>query len=153
MKYFTIDWWAGIQEFDITDPSGDYAAYLTAIRDRLPKDLLALQESISLHDAHLRELHYSGEVGLLDIRLDGDDERGKLRRFHLQYSGVVSFGANSDPDKSLIGPGGFGDWGYDEADLAEDGRFEHRVLFSSGIELQIVFEGLTVSWEAGEPAS
>ncbi|HWX42575.1 MAG TPA: hypothetical protein VN345_15600 [Blastocatellia bacterium] len=47
---------------------------------------------------------------------------------------------SSDPDKGLVGPNGFGDLGYDEIEVLDGGMFEHRLLFSSGIELAIMFE-------------
>lgn len=56
MKFFTLDWWRGFQTDDASNPSTDYGRHLDAICDRLPADLLALQESISLHDAQLRLL-------------------------------------------------------------------------------------------------
>lgn len=44
-----------------------------------------------------------------------------------------------DPDKGLPGPNGFGDIGVDEIEVFED-SFEHRILFSNGIELHIRFK-------------
>jgi hypothetical protein len=56
VRFFTIDWWRGCHTGDAGDPGTGYARHLDAIRARLPADLLALQESISLHNARLREL-------------------------------------------------------------------------------------------------
>ena len=50
----------------------------------------------------------------------------------------------SDPSVGLGGPHGFGDLGYDEIDVGEDGPFEHRLLFSSGIELAVRFADLII---------
>ena len=58
MKFFTVDWWCGLQQFENPDPVLDFQKYLATIRDRLPEGLLALQETISLHDAKLRVLQY-----------------------------------------------------------------------------------------------
>lgn len=60
---------------------------------------------------------------------------------------VVSFNLLADHDIGLPGPHGFGDVGYDEADINVDGNLEHRLLFSSGIEMQVVFRGFELNWE------
>jgi hypothetical protein len=38
-------------------------------------------------------------------------------------------------------PAGYGDLGYWEVDALSGGAFEHRLLFSTGIELAVVFRG------------
>ena len=55
MRFFTMAWWCGVQTGDGGDPSAAYAAHMAAIRDQLPPDLLATEESVSLHDTRLRE--------------------------------------------------------------------------------------------------
>jgi hypothetical protein len=37
--------------------------------------------------------------------------------------------------------------GYDEADVTESGEFEHRILFSTGIEFRVRFTGFEVHWQ------
>ena len=57
MRFFTMAWWGGDDPEDGTDIAfADYAAHLAAIRDHLPPDLRATQESVSLHDCRLRVL-------------------------------------------------------------------------------------------------
>ena len=46
MKFYTIKWWCGIQSGDASDPMDAFREYLDSIRDRLPSDLLVLQDSI-----------------------------------------------------------------------------------------------------------
>lgn len=146
MKFYTMDWWMSLQRLEFVDPTPAYMAYLDSIRDRLPPDLLQLQESISIHDAHLRFADYCRDTGMLGIALDGDDGHGGLRQFHLRYSDVTVFRTTNNPDNGFAGPHGYGDLGYDEADITIDGLIEHRMLFSSGIELQIICGGVNVSW-------
>jgi hypothetical protein len=43
----------------------------------------------------------------------------------------------------LPGPGGYGDFGYDEIEVIGPAQFEHRILFSSGIRLVIRFAKLS----------
>lgn len=158
MKFYTFDWWCGLHNDDYYDPGQEFKKHLSSIRDRLPAGLLALQESISLHDARLRlidyhcqagglTLHFDGADGCGVLRPDGDDGKGGLLRFTLRYLDVVSFKSLADPKVGLPGPHGFGDMGYDEADIDSDGNFEHRLLYSSGIEMQIVFRGFELNWE------
>jgi hypothetical protein len=113
----------------------------------LPADLLLLQDSISLHDGTLRKLDYSATSGKLCLLIDGDDGQGGLRNFSLTYSGVVSLRSVASPELGLAGPHGYGDLGYDEVDLSDDGNCIHRLLFSSGIELDIEFKDFKLAWQ------
>jgi hypothetical protein len=136
MRFFTMAWWGGDHKGD--DAMAAYAQHLAAIRDRLPPDLLATQESVSLHDSRLRELRLMAKDGSLRIALDsyrGDE------RFTLVYSGVARFESFADPDVNLGGPGGYGDLGYCEVSVLPSGLFEHRLLFSTGVELVVEFSG------------
>ena len=139
MKFFTIEWWCDVQDGTESDPTEAFRQHLDLIRDRLPPDLLLLQDSLSLHDSRLHDLSLNVADALLTLTLHGDDGWGGLRMFTLQYTGLVSHKSLSDPDISLPGPNGYGDLGYDETDVLPDGTFKHCLLFSSGIELQFVF--------------
>lgn len=146
MKFFTLEWWCGIQEDDLdNDPAANYLQYLATIRDKLPAGLVALQESVSLHDGNLRELMLSIPEATLSMIVDADDGTGGLRKFSLRYSGVSMFRSIADPETGLGGPHGYGDWGYDEADVTEAGELQHRILFSSGIEINVQFTGFDLA--------
>lgn len=147
MKFFTMDWWRGVSQLSDDGPSADFRAHLAAIRDKLPAGLLALQESVSLHDSHVRRMQYDHKASTLDIMLDGEADKGGLRRFHLHYKDVVLIETTSDPEVGLPGPHGYGDLGYDEADITADGQLEHRMLFSSGIEMRVVFAEFELAWD------
>ena len=144
MKFYTMDWWRGVQSGDATDLSNAFRDHLDRIRDRLPSDLLLLQDSVTLHDARLRIFDYS--PGQLILNLSGDDGTGGLRDFILDYRSVETIGMTSDPNIGLPGPNGFGDLGYDEPDILASGLFQHRILFSSGIELQVNFSEFKMSY-------
>ncbi len=128
-----MGWWSGD---DGDDPLAAYAAHLDAIRDRLPPDLLATQESVSLHDTRLRELRLVVAERSLSVALDSHSGR---ERFTLTYGGVEQFESSADPKVGLNGPAGYGDLGYCEVSVLLTGAFEHRLLFSTGIELIVVF--------------
>lgn len=147
MKFFTLAWWYGIQQLEFYDPVPEFQKHLSTIRERLPKGLLALQETVSLHDANLRSLDYSKQNNSLMLLLDGDDGSGGLRQFTLRYLDIVSFKTTADPTIGLPGPRRYGDLGYDEPDITVDGYFEHRLLFSSGIEMQVIFQDFKLEYK------
>ena len=62
-------------------------------------------------------------------------------RFTLTYTGVERVESTADPAVGLRGPHGYGDFGYDEVEVLPTGAFEHRMVFSSGVELCVVFGG------------
>ena len=131
-------WWSGRVPDNVSDPIEGYAATLALIRDRLPPDLHATTESVSLHDTRLRELRVSVPEGVVTLELDsysGDE------RFKLTYSGVERFESLADPAVGLGGPAGYGDLGYCEVAELPGGLLEHRLLFSTGIELVVTFRG------------
>lgn len=147
MRFFTFDWWCGLQEHRYFDPTPEFKKHLERVRDRLPQGLLTLQETVSLHDAHLRSLDYSHYNNSLILRLEGDDGTGGLRQFIIEYIDVISYRTVVNAEYGLPGPHGFGDLGYDEADITTDGNFEHRLLFSTGIEMQVIFRDCKLNWK------
>jgi len=147
MRFFTMDWWRGVSQLSDDAPSADSRAHLATIRDKLPAGLLALQESVSLHDSHIRRMRYDHNASTLDVMLDGEDDKCGARRFNLRYKDIVSIETTSDPEVGLPGPHGYGNLGYDEADITPDGQLEHRMLFSSGIEMRIVFADFELAWD------
>lgn len=146
MQFFTVDWWCGIQAGEFSDPAEAYRVHFQNICEQLPPDLAALSESVSLHDSRLRAFKLDTGAKSLQMSLDGDDGRGHLRRFSLTYRDVKSLQSFADPDAGLNGPHGYGDWGYDEAHVLPDGDFEHRVLFSTGIEIRIAFSDFSLAY-------
>lgn len=131
-----MEWWGGDGEGIVSDPRPGYAAYFATIRHELPADLLAREESISLHDTRLRELRISRNDGTLRLGLEthsGDE------RLTLVYREVERFESLADPKVGLRGPAGYGDLGYCEVEVLPGGTFEHRMLFSTGIELIVEF--------------
>jgi hypothetical protein len=136
MRFFTMAWWCGDETDEDADPAADYAAHLAAIRDRLTPDLLAVEELDLLHDARLRELRLVVAGQSLSLALDtctGDE------RLTFLYGGVEWFESSADPEAGLGGPAGYGVLGYWEVDILPGGAFEHRLLFSTGIELVVAF--------------
>lgn len=146
MKYFTVDQWIADQE---PEPSVDaresalirYADYLRGARSALPIEFLPLTSEIVIHDARALSVTTRVQESTVEITLDPGPLTGRpWRELHLTYLAIRTMRLSSDPDKGLVGPNGFGDLGYDEIEVLDGGMFEHRLLFSSGIELAIMFE-------------
>jgi hypothetical protein len=141
MQFFTLAWWCGVQEGTPADPSADYCAHLAALRGRVaPGQLPTLDAllALRLHDSRLRHLRLEPLAGTARLVLDSYDGS---ERVTLAYSGVQWLVSETDPDVGLGGPHGYGDLGYDEVDVLPHGEFVHRMLFSSGIELAVMFNG------------
>ena len=150
MRFFTMSWWRGAPDGFGRGRHDDYFAHVTALRVRVPRELLpTLNALLALHDAELRHLRLEPVRATLHISLEN---RYTDERFTLAYSGVEHFASESDPEE--LCDHGYGDLGYDEVDLSPAGAFVHRMLFSSGIELVVVFHGFELlRGSAAEPVA
>ena len=122
-----------------------YRRYVKSVRKSLPADLWRFYWNMDIHDAHLRRLRLVGNT--LELRLDGDPLATVRRKFRLTYQGVSSLLSTGNPKQGLAGPYGYGDLGYYEIEVIGDRLYEHRFLFSSGIELQIRFSGFKLWYQ------
>ena len=151
MKFFTFEWWSG-QSGDPAEAFDAYRHFIGDFFDRLPADHQLLSRDLSLHDANLRKLSVNVEARTTDLQLDGRgfnqaDKSYFGRRFVLKYSGVSKIETTADPRVGLPGPHGYGDLGYDEIEILESGIIEHRMLFSTGIELCIRHSDFAIETE------
>jgi hypothetical protein len=145
MRYFTLEDWIADQEFGHLTASGEkaeaYSAYLARVHPHLPADFQRLLATICIHDAALRELTVDLRGNTVTLVLDaGDVSMREPRRVRLRYEAAREIVSRADPAHGLPGPHGYGDLGYDEIEVLEDRTFEHRLLFSTGIELAVRFE-------------
>jgi hypothetical protein len=146
MKYFTLDRWIADQDIAAVDVSEiialqrNYSDYLKSIQQRLPRDFQRMLKAVCIHDGNLLRLHTDLEKRTVLLKLHaGDASMKRGCRLWLRYGDVSRLMNSSNPRKGLPGPYGFGDIGNDEIELLPSGRFEHRILFSSGIEFAIEF--------------
>jgi len=138
MKFFTLDWWMGNQTRPDRDAHAAYEEHRKSLVG-MPPALEALMDAPHLlHDANVRKLAFDPKARTVLIDLDVDPGDGSSERLQLQYLGVASVVQRADPSRGLPGPHGFGDLGYDEVHRVREG-WEHRLLFSSGIEFHVVF--------------
>jgi hypothetical protein len=150
MRFFTMAWWRAVQSGKVTDPSEAYDRHLQSLRP-FPDAVAAIDRVPSLHDARLKRLEQFHDSATL--ALDRWGEEGGWVPTELRYGGVDRVAVSTDADGELPGPTGFGDLGYWEFDTTASGLYEHRVLFSSGVELCIQFRSLTIVDEAVQPAA
>jgi hypothetical protein len=129
-----------------------YEAYLVGARKEFLPELCRLLDEVSLHDSRLRRLQIVPEKKEVSIDLDGcgpdeGQQSYNALKIGLAYSGVESFESLADPDAGLAGPHGYGDLGYDEIEVLGAGLFQHRMLFSTGIEFAVTFAGFRLTHE------
>lgn len=145
MEYFTLDQWIADQDSEAQLDAREsarlrYSAYLESVRSRLPVEFLPLTDEVSIHDARVLSLEGRFEESVLELRLDpGPFTNRDWVELRLNYIGIGGLRLKPDPERGLAGPNGFGDLGYDEIEVLDGGMFEHRLLFSSGIELAVAF--------------
>jgi len=123
-----------------------YQAHLAAIRHWLPVNVLRLDEQVPLHDARVRMVRYTVATNTLIIGLQNWFTPNEVKPFYLCYRNVISFDSRADPAKGLPGPHGYGDLGYDELDITPENDLVHRLLFSSGIEVEIICTDVALAW-------
>lgn len=146
MKYFTLEWWLGDVDCDFEQ----YDSYINSIRPQLTENLAEFLDTISLHDSQIVHFHWDTANRKLEFLLDAmfpssGPAQLEYHKLQLIYEEVSGLHSTSTPDKALCGPAGYGDLGYQEIELVGEKIFEHRLLFSSGIELQIQFKD--ISWQ------
>jgi len=150
MKYFTDE------KYGNNTAHKDYEDYCRSIWTELPEELRSISEgmlpedmfegleSIGLHDSRI--IHFSEENGYLEIQLNTDN-RGGLRKVWLKYS---SPRITNLPSSSVLGeqPEHYhSDIMCHEIEKTDDARYSHSILFSSGDELTLDFEMLSVRFE------
>ncbi len=151
MKYFSIKCWS---KWDEADPIGKaYKQYIQSIRAELPSDLQLLTGAggdISLNDGTIRKYFVSLPQACVDVEMDCDyeDPNGAFgeRMVSLHYKAVEAFSSSVDPDSGRPLFGAYGDHGFDEIELVENGLYEHRMLFDGGIEIAIRFRDFSLSY-------
>ena len=139
MKYLTRDWYESGHD---DDGYFAYRRYLTSISEHLPAQVLALALS-DLHDALLKDVAHDAPARTLALRLRCGFRRIGYSDLILQYKNVSLTANDGDPAALLADPET--QVIYHEVDVADDGRFEHRLLLWPRGELTIAFDRLELS--------
>jgi hypothetical protein len=151
MKFYTLADWkreqeCSLQEFDeIISRHKEYRAYLESIRSRLPARFQHFVDLASLHDGEVLEISIepSSAVASLWCRALDNESNGRDGHYlRLDYHGLQNF-QSICPEEQSFGGDGYGDIGNDEIELLAEGVYQHRLLFSTGIEIAITFNDFT----------
>ncbi len=143
MKFFTMEWWLSCQRpGPRRDAAGEWRRYFEQIRPRLPASVMTLVET-NLHDASLRDLHISVADAKVVMLFDGIAWDENVSRRRLTFTGTSAMQFSVDSKNGLDPLAGFGDFGYWEIDVCDEG-FEYRGLFSNGIELLLRFQDVAI---------
>jgi hypothetical protein len=151
MKFYTLADWkrsgnCSLQEFDefiLRDKQ--YRAYLESIRSRLPARFQHFLDLASLCDGEVLEISIEPSSAVASLRCTALDNASNGRNGHylrLNYHGVQNF-QSIGPEEESFGGDGYGDIGNDEIELLAEGVFQHRLLFSTGIEIAVTFRDFT----------
>jgi hypothetical protein len=139
-----MDWWLSFQDSKNAGAAQSafdaYRQHLATIRDRFPAQLLDIDERSVLHDGVVRGIISAYSSHTLNLSATVDDGSGGASEIELCYQGVRSFRVLPWSGDWLPPRAGFGDMGYAELDVTGDGDLLHRILFSSGIEIEIKFQ-------------
>ena len=138
MKWFGARWYGALECEEQRRIEQAYRAHLAALSDALPCDLRCLAEAggtLTLHDANVLVLCSDDArrqviIDLKTASYDEGDPRGP--------SGTLLYVRITYSNAQIIAPGPNELWRYrkelvdvidGEVDLADDGRFEHRLQF------------------------
>jgi hypothetical protein len=151
MKFYTLADWkregdCSLQEFDeITSRVKEYRAYLESIGSGLSRRFQHFLDLASLHDGEVLEISIEPSSAVASLRCRALDNASNGRNGHylrLNYHEVQNF-QSIGPEEESFGGDGYGDIGYDEIELLAEGVFQHRLLFSTGIEIAVTFRDFT----------
>lgn len=144
MKYFTTEWWASGGE----DPPllfQKYEAYLASVRSQLPPELVAFENTHTLHDSEVKNIVSDFNNRTVVIVLNGWNQKLEFPvRYTLKFSGVSMF-EQKLPQQAYV-EAELGDLGYWECEVLES-AIEIRMLFVSSAEFRVVFTGFTFEHE------
>ncbi len=138
MRWFTRAWVDG----DVTEEESErrtsaYEAHIAHLRSFTGNGAEQLLDAVNLHDALLRSWRYEPGVELLLEVTIGDLQVG-YEDVHLQYGGAEIDEATAQVLENLHDGEG-GEMLYDEVDVTQDGRYEHRIIAWPSGEMAIRF--------------
>jgi hypothetical protein len=142
MKFFTYGWWTG-DEPDTGNAAG-YREHLDRIRAALPPGARELAGTARLHDARLLGFDRDEDSKIFRLALEVYDSFDDPRRLEIEYWGVTGIALTGSLEN-------VGALGYDELDIVAGGA-EHRMLFSRGTEIVVIFADLAFRFVDSPPS-
>jgi|tagenome__1003787_1003787.scaffolds.fasta_scaffold19850960_1 hypothetical protein len=150
MKWFTREWAdCALDDDELERRRVDYQRHLESIGADLDGGAEQLL-SVYLHDAQVRVCNLDEDATLRLRALTGDLQRG-YEWLSLQYHRAGIVGATIEDLSGRITEHGT-ELLYDEVDVCNDGRYEHRILMWPDGEFGVRFASLTVTREPALPS-
>jgi len=153
VKFFTREYWLGLQRRDYTlpppeaDPHILYRKELEGLRGRVADDAFHFFAEADVHDGEL-----------LDLSVVDGNRPAPLGQPAREWTDEPGFPVRYDAEADLFPSGsgggfGFGDWGYDELRDAGDGFLAHEILFATGATILVEFRTVAVRSAPARPAA
>ena len=118
-----------------------YRKYRQTIQSKLPPDFQRFLTLAYLEDGEVLKIEIETALRIGSLWCTALDVASKGTEGHylrLEYQGLQKFSSTS-PVQDSFGGDGYGDIGYTEIEILAEGVFEHRFLFSTGIEMAFDF--------------
>jgi len=157
MKYFSLDSWDIL--YSDNKNATEYETYLSRFRMLLPKNMQSLTDrnsDISLNDSTVQSIETLTQEQKVEIFLNGRWIKETVvgpRIFRLEYKGVTRVTSAVASNLHGLFDGGYGVHGFDEVEVLAAGLFEHRMLFSSGIEISVQFSDFVLDYKDPHPVN
>jgi hypothetical protein len=146
VRYLTVEWMTGaLSDEEYEAASAAESSHFRSIRDHLREPLVHLIETHGLHDGQLLTLQVDPQAGTAVMEVDAwDCFNGNYPVVYtLRVEGVRSLALAGTKLSNREGRG-MGDIAYLEADIVAEGLYRFDVLFQTGLELGLVFKGITL---------
>ncbi|TSC32341.1 hypothetical protein FOF48_09865 [Corallococcus sp. Z5C101001] len=152
MKWFTRGWYDGdLSEEEEEGVRAAYSLHLEELAPRLREGAEVLVASVNLHDGQVRDWTVPSE-GAIELRVLIGDRQVGYEFLTLRYLDAELIRAPKSDFSVLELMRQGAELLYDEVDIADDGRFEHRVLCWPDAEFGVRFRAVDVSRRPASPA-
>lgn len=139
MKYFTKEWFfSKLSEEELENIAKEYGDYIDSVFDALPFTLKILSKCVSLHDGIITASTLEGNNQSLQIELFCGNLQSGYFLLQLMYTGVSKSSRNLDQLEK------FTEIYTNELEMYQHKRFFHRLLLSSGSEIQVEFLDVSI---------
>ncbi|MBU4510158.1 hypothetical protein KJ830_03815 [bacterium] len=142
MKYFTKEWCFGeLKDTKMDKINENYQKYIAGIYLKLPVALKMLVKNLFLHDGLIRNIVYFRSQKILEINgIFGDLQFGYYN-LKIKYYGINEINTKilkmifNDKKVEIL---------KDEIEMLNSQQYSHRIIFSIGEEIEILFKDLSI---------
>ncbi len=151
MKYFTREWCSGGLSDEENDRIWeDYKKYIKDIYWKLPFVLKILTNDISLHDGIIKKTYFYVKEGVLEFSgIFGDLQIGyfglNIKYFDVYKMDTAFLKSLFYKEKAEIL--------YDEIEILPDNKYSHKLIFTNGKEMEIIFNDIELKITNEIPAN